>query len=281
MVSAAAPVPGPDADWPLPAPEPGTAGTASGTPPVPRSSTGSRASRGPPGPDRRGCAFCGQAAGGAPDPASATLRDASARRELGCAVVAGSAAAVAGAGAAGSTARAAGSGVMPVSASASGSTKRPEAGKSPDAMGMTARTDPAAVPSTSSTAAAARSVGALEGTTVTAGTEETIRSTGPGGMPKTGDNSPELSPPEPGGGDWRAAGGAEGATAESVESKLPESSSRAGPVSALAVVAESASQTAAAAPPSNTGRSRREARPDSRSFFTCNTPQVRRSTRDE
>jgi len=184
----------------------------------------------------------------------------------------GSAAGVAaGAGATGRREGAEGSGAM-------SATRLPEAGKSPDAMGMTARTASAAVPSTSSTVATAGSCRAPGGTSFPAVAGAITQSREPGRLPKTGDNSPELSPPEPGGG---AGSAAEGAAADSVESRLPASSSSPGPVSALAVGAARTSHTAAAAPPSNTGRSRRAARPESRSFFTCNTPQVRRSNRDE
>ena len=50
---------------------------------------------------------------------------------------------------------------------------------------------------------------------------------------------------------------------------------------AVGVAVVRASHSAVAAPASNTGRSRRGARPEDRSCNTCNTPQVRRIGRDD
>ena len=281
VVSAAAYDPGPDPGWLLAAPEPGMAGTAPGTSSAGRSFAGSRASLEAPGPQALGSAWCREVVGVAPDSGGAIPAAVATPGEPGDAVAAptGSTAGTSDADAAGGRVATVGSDDTPVSASAIGSTKGPEPGTSPDTTGMTVRTAPAAVSATSSAAGEATSLSALDGTCVTAGIEATTGSTEPGRTRKTGDNSPELSPPESDGGDWGAAGGASGAATESAET--PASSSWEAPVSALALVAERANHTAAAAPASSTGRKRREARPESRSFFTCNTPQVRRSNRDD
>ena len=222
----------------------------------------------------RGCAAAGAASG------RAAAVPESARAGPGPALAAppGSGAGTAGAGAAGRIAGAVGSGTPPVSTTASGSSARADSVTSPARTGLAAWTTPAAARSTSSTAGDARSAGALDGTGAPAGIEAPATTTVPGRMLKTGDNSPELSPPEPGGSSVGAAGAA---AMESAGPGLPESSSFGAPVAAPALVAERVSHTAAAAPASSTGRSRREARPERRSFFTCNTPQVRRSNRDE